>query len=167
MELTSEMQRMPIPHQSKVPNEPGKIYKPHYGVGGDYFDFIESDDGKDRFALGTFPERRRRCLVDTNFHTAQLLYTLINKRTVLDTFIRDLNTSVNLLPRGECAHFLHCRIRCRTAAFGTCQRWHNLSWVLVKRRRAAPAQQAVTHPGSFSLNCPGSRGRLKCAAGRR
>ena len=102
MELASEMQRMLIP--TNMPNKPGyelaSIYKPHYGVGGDYFDFIEFDDGKIVFCVGDISGKGvAAALLMANFQAN--FHTLINKRTALDTFIRDLNTSVNLITQGE------------------------------------------------------------------
>ena len=102
MELASEMQRMLIP--TNMPSKPGyelaSIYKPHYGVGGDYFDFIEFDDGKIVFCVGDISGKGvAAALLMANFQAN--FHTLINKRTALDTFIRDLNTSVNLITQGE------------------------------------------------------------------
>ncbi|MCO6479091.1 MAG: PP2C family protein-serine/threonine phosphatase [Phaeodactylibacter sp.] len=102
MELASEMQRMLIP--TNMPSKPGyelaSIYKPHFGVGGDYFDFIEFDDGKIVFCVGDISGKGvAAALLMANFQAN--FHTLINKRTELDAFIRDLNTSVNLITQGE------------------------------------------------------------------
>ncbi|MCB0578193.1 MAG: PP2C family protein-serine/threonine phosphatase [Phaeodactylibacter sp.] len=102
MELASEMQRMLIP--TNMPNKPGyelaSIYKPHFGVGGDYFDFIEFGDGKIVFCVGDISGKGvAAALLMANFQAN--FHTLINKRTALDAFIRDLNTSVNLITQGE------------------------------------------------------------------
>ena len=102
MELAAEMQQMLIP--KKLPNktcyELDSIYKPHLGVGGDYFDFIEFDDGKIVFCVGDISGKGvGAALLMANFQAN--FHTLINKRTELDCFIRDLNKSVNLITRGE------------------------------------------------------------------
>lgn len=102
MELASSMQRMLIPE--KMPNkdcyELASIYKPHLGVGGDYFDFTEFDDGKIVFCVGDISGKGvSAALLMANFQAN--FHTLINKRTDLDEFIRDLNTSVNLITKGE------------------------------------------------------------------
>ncbi len=102
MELASEMQRMLIPTQlpSKPRYELASIYKPHYGVGGDYFDFIEFDDGKIVFCVGDISGKGiAAALLMANFQAN--FHTLINKRAALDSFIHDLNTSVNLITQGE------------------------------------------------------------------
>lgn len=102
MELASEMQRMLIPQ--RLPNkscyELSSIYKPHFGVGGDYFDFIEFPDGKLVFCIGDISGKGvAAALLMANFQAN--FHTLINKRTALDEFIADLNQTVNRITRGE------------------------------------------------------------------
>lgn len=102
MELASEIQHMLIP--KVLPNkscyELASIYKPHFGVGGDYFDFIEFEDGKIVFCVGDISGKGvAAALLMANFQAN--FHTLINKRTDYDEFIHDLNKSVNLITRGE------------------------------------------------------------------
>lgn len=103
MELAGEMQRMLIPKE--LPNtkwyEFDCIYKPHYGVGGDYYDVI-SADGEDKvvFCIGDISGKGVAAAIlmanfQANFHT------LINKSEQLDNFIIDLNKSVNLITEGD------------------------------------------------------------------
>lgn len=102
MELASEMQRMLIPKNlpSKDCYELASIYKPFSGVGGDYFDFIEFDDGKIVFCVGDISGKGvAAALLMANFQAN--FHTLINKRTELDEFIRDLNNSVHLITQGD------------------------------------------------------------------
>ncbi len=102
MELASEMQRMLIPKSlpRKSSYELASIYKPHLGVGGDYFDFIEFDDSKIVFCVGDISGKGvAAALLMANFQAN--FHTLINKRTDLDEFIHDLNQSVNLITEGE------------------------------------------------------------------
>ena len=102
MELASEMQRMLVPKNlpSKSCYELANIYKPHYGVGGDYFDFIEFDDGKIVFCIGDISGKGvAAALLMANFQAN--FHTLIKKRTALDEFIHDLNHSVNLVTGGD------------------------------------------------------------------
>jgi len=85
---------------SKDCYELASIYKPHLGVGGDYFDFIEFEDGKIVFCVGDISGKGvAAALLMANFQAN--FHTLINKRTELDEFIRDLNTSVHLITQGE------------------------------------------------------------------
>ena len=102
MELASEIQHMLIPKvlPRKSCYELASIYKPHFGVGGDYFDFIEFEDSKIVFCVGDISGKGvAAALLMANFQAN--FHTLINKRTDYDEFIHDLNTSVNLITRGE------------------------------------------------------------------
>jgi phosphoserine phosphatase RsbU/P len=102
MELAAEMQQMLIPKKlpSKTCYELDSIYKPHLGVGGDYFDFIEFEDSKIVFCVGDISGKGvAAALLMANFQAN--FHTLINKRTELSCFIRDLNKSVNLITQGE------------------------------------------------------------------
>lgn len=102
MELASEMQHMLIPKKlpSKQRYELASIYKPHLGVGGDYFDYIEFPDGKLVFCVGDISGKGvAAALLMANFQAN--FHTLINKRAKLDEFIRDLNHSVNLITGGD------------------------------------------------------------------
>lgn len=102
MELASEMQRMLIPKNlpSKDCYELASIYKPHLGVGGDYFDFIEFADGKIVFCVGDISGKGvAAALLMANFQAN--FHTLIKKQTDLGEFIHDLNHSINLITEGE------------------------------------------------------------------
>ena len=103
MELASEMQRMLIPQKLAKNNcyELSSIYKPHLGVGGDYFDFVEFNDGKIYFCVGDISGKGvAAALLMANFQAN--FHTLIkNLRLELDKFIRELNCSVNLITQGE------------------------------------------------------------------
>lgn len=102
MDLAGEVQRMLIPKQLPfTPNyELASIYRPVMSVGGDYFDFIEFAGGKIVFCIGDFTGKGlAAALLMANFRAN--FHTLINKRTALDEFIRDLNQSVNLITQGD------------------------------------------------------------------
>ncbi len=102
MELASEMQRMLIPTAlpTKSHYEMASIYQPQLGVGGDYFDYIEFPDGKVVFCVGDVSGKGvAAALLMANFQAN--FHTLINKRSELDAFIRDLNQSVNLITQGD------------------------------------------------------------------
>jgi len=102
MELASEVQRMLIPKTlpKKEAYEFASIYKPQMGVGGDYYDFLEMEDGKIAFCVGDISGKGvAAALLMANFQAN--FHTLINKRASLDEFIRDLNSSVNLITGGE------------------------------------------------------------------
>lgn len=102
MELAVEMQRLLIPQRlpHKSCYELASIYKPQFGVGGDYFDYIEFPDGKLVFCIGDISGKGiSAALLMANFQAN--FHTLINKRTDLDEFIADLNQTVNRTTRGE------------------------------------------------------------------
>lgn len=102
MELAGEMQRMLIPSQLPIKDcyEMASIYQPHLGVGGDYFDYLEFDDGKLAFCIGDISGKGvAAALLMANFQAN--FNTLIAKRTPLKEFIIDLNLSVNRITGGE------------------------------------------------------------------
>lgn len=102
MELGSEIQRRLIPKSlpSKSCYELASIYKPMMGVGGDYIDFLEFDDGKIVFCVGDISGKGvAAALLMANFQAN--FHTLINKRAKLDEFVRELNRSVNLITEGD------------------------------------------------------------------
>ncbi|KGE88854.1 MAG: GAF domain-containing SpoIIE family protein phosphatase [Phaeodactylibacter xiamenensis] len=102
MELAGEMQRMLIPKQLPYTScyQLDSIYKPHYGVGGDYFDFMEFDNGRIIFCIGDISGKGvAAALLMANFQAN--FHTLIKKQADLGDFVRDLNHSVNLITKGE------------------------------------------------------------------
>jgi sigma-B regulation protein RsbU (phosphoserine phosphatase) len=102
MELAGEMQRMLIPKQLPYTScyQLDSIYKPHYGVGGDYFDFMEFDNGRIIFCIGDISGKGvAAALLMANFQAN--FHTLIKKQADLGEFVRDLNHSVNLITKGE------------------------------------------------------------------
>jgi sigma-B regulation protein RsbU (phosphoserine phosphatase) len=102
MELASEMQRMLIPKELPIQDcyQMASIYQPHFGVGGDYFDYLEFPDGKLVFCIGDISGKGvAAALLMANFQAN--FNSLVHKRTDLDEFIRDLNWSVNRITAGE------------------------------------------------------------------
>lgn len=102
MELAAEVQRMLIPKMMPGNNryEFRSIYKPQLSVGGDYYDFIEFEDGKIVFCIGDFTGKGLgAALLMANFQAN--FHTLINRRLELDAFIREINTAVNQITNGD------------------------------------------------------------------
>jgi phosphoserine phosphatase RsbU/P len=102
MELATQMQRLLIP--SSLPKnkryELASIYKPHLGVGGDYFDFIAFDDGTLAFCVADISGKGiAAALLMANFQSK--FHNLINKRSPLDVFVRKLNESIFEITNGE------------------------------------------------------------------
>lgn len=102
MELASEMQRMLIPNSlpSETAYEMASIYKPKLGVGGDYFDYLELEDGKLAFCIADISGKGvAAALLMANFQAN--FHSLILKRSQLDTFVRELNQSLFRITQGE------------------------------------------------------------------
>lgn len=102
MELATQMQRLLIP--SSLPKneryELASIYKPHHGVGGDYFDFIAFDDGTLAFCVADISGKGiAAALLMANFQSK--FHNLINKRSALDVFVKKLNESIFEITNGE------------------------------------------------------------------
>jgi sigma-B regulation protein RsbU (phosphoserine phosphatase) len=103
MELAAEMQRLLIPQElpSNEHYELAGIYKPHFRVGGDYFDFLEFESGKMFFCIGDISGKGvSAALLMANFQAN--FKTLINKhRSNLHEFIKDINEAVNRITLGD------------------------------------------------------------------
>lgn len=102
LELGARVQQMLIP--SDLPTnddyELSAIYRPKLGVGGDYFDYREFDDGKLVFCIGDFTGKGvSAALLMANFQAN--FHTLIRKRTDLRGFVTEINESVFRITEGE------------------------------------------------------------------
>jgi phosphoserine phosphatase RsbU/P len=102
LELAGEMQRMLIP--GVLPDTPryslAGLYRPQLGVGGDYFDYREFEDGKLVFCIGDISGKGiAAALLMANFQAN--FHTLIDKRETLEEFIRDLNSAVHHVTGGD------------------------------------------------------------------
>ncbi|MEO1626495.1 MAG: GAF domain-containing SpoIIE family protein phosphatase [Bacteroidota bacterium] len=102
MELAAEMQHMLIP--SELPQseayELASIYKPHMGVGGDYFDFLEFEDGKIYFCIADISGKGvAAALLMANFQAN--FHSLIQQRSTLDHFVLELNRSLYRITKGD------------------------------------------------------------------
>jgi len=102
VELGSEMQKMLIPAELPCCQgyEFASIYKPHIGVGGDYFDVIKFDDTHFAFCIADISGKGvAAALLMANFQAN--FHSLIRKRYPLDEFIKELNQSVLRITNGE------------------------------------------------------------------
>ncbi len=102
MELASEMQRLLIPAELPCCNgyEFASIYRPHLGVGGDYFDVIKFDETHFAFCVGDISGKGvAAALLMANFQAN--FHSLIRKRYPLDAFIKELNQSVLRITNSE------------------------------------------------------------------
>lgn len=102
MELASEMQLMLVP--SVLPSgkcyELASIYKPQLGVGGDYFDYIDYKDASFAFCVADISGKgMAAALLMANFQAT--LHTLIKTKESLSDLIKDLNSAVFRITKGE------------------------------------------------------------------
>ncbi len=103
MELASSMQKMLVPTElpSSDMYEFSSVYKPHLGVGGDYFDFINyQNDPRFVFCIGDISGKGlAAALLMANFQAN--LHALIHQRVEAIPFITALNKTVLKAARGE------------------------------------------------------------------
>ena len=102
MELAGEMQHLLIP--SQLPKcahyELASIYKPHLGVGGDYFDFIELANDRFAFCIGDISGKGiAAALLMANFQAH--FQSLIHERRSLAELVNALNQSVLRITHGD------------------------------------------------------------------
>lgn len=102
MELASEVQNMLLPStypENKYYALDGR-YKPHHGVGGDYFDFFEMPDGTLMFCIADISGKGvAAALLMSNFQAN--LQALVGKKIDPKEFIQQLNKSVLKITKGE------------------------------------------------------------------
>lgn len=102
MDLGARVQQMLIPDHFPATDtyEIDTIYQPKLGVGGDYIDYKEFDDGKLVFCIGDFTGKGvSAALLMANFQAN--FHTLIRKRTDLANFVTEINRSVFDITGGD------------------------------------------------------------------
>jgi phosphoserine phosphatase RsbU/P len=102
VELAAEIQRTLVP--SKLPSgkkyQLSSIYKPHFAVGGDYFDVIEFTDGKILFCIADITGKGvAAALLMANFQAN--LHSLVHRCETLEEIVREMNASVFRVTQGE------------------------------------------------------------------
>lgn len=102
MELAGDMQSMLIP--SSLPNnehyEFAGIYKPHLGLGGDYYDFIELENNKFAFCIADISGKGlAAALMMSNFQAN--FHVLIRQHSNLEILVRELNRALFRLTKGD------------------------------------------------------------------
>ena len=102
MELAIEIQQMLIP--SVLPQgddyEFSSIYKPHLGVGGDYFDFVDLDEDTFAFCIADISGKGvSAALLMANFQAN--FKVLIKKRENFHSLIQELNQAVIRITNGD------------------------------------------------------------------
>jgi len=76
------------------------IYKPHQSVGGDYFDYVEFKDGTLVFCIADIAGKGlAAALLMANFQAN--FHSILMASTKLETFVRELNTSLFRITKGD------------------------------------------------------------------
>jgi len=102
MELASSVQKMLIPdHLPKSQYfEIATVYKPHFTVGGDYFDFIQYDERRLTFCIADISGKGvSAAILMANFQA--ILQSLIYQYRDLETFVFALNEAVFRITRSD------------------------------------------------------------------
>lgn len=102
MELARRMQLTLVPESLPTKDfyELASIYKPHLSVGGDYFDFMEFEDGKIVFCVGDISGKGlAAALLMANFQA--IFHTLVNKRSSLAEFVTNVNQALHRITKGD------------------------------------------------------------------
>ncbi len=102
MELAREMQRLLIP--SDLPSTPqyelAGIYQPHLNVGGDYYDFIQAEDGGLIFCIADIAGKgMAAALLMSNLQAN--VHSLLKQHSALPDFITALNAAMMRITKGE------------------------------------------------------------------
>ena len=102
MALAGEMQRALVP--DKLPEcdifQLSAIYKPHFGVGGDYFDCFELRNNRYMFVVADIAGKGlSAALLMANFQAN--LHAIVRRAKTPDEFIRQLNKAVWRVTHGE------------------------------------------------------------------
>ena len=102
VELAAEIQRSLVP--MKLPQgdkyQLSSIYKPHFAVGGDYYDVIEFSDGSLFFCIADIAGKGvSAALLMANLQAA--LRTLLARRPSLEELVRSINEAVYRITQGD------------------------------------------------------------------
>ncbi len=104
LELASRMQSMLIPEEKSLPHNDQiyvtTFYKPHFEVGGDYYDFIRLNDDEDGFCIADVSGKGiSAALLMSNFQAN--LRALFTTNSDLEDIIHKLNERVMASAKGE------------------------------------------------------------------
>ncbi len=102
MELASQVQKMLIPDYLPKSRffEMATVYKPHFTVGGDYFDFVQYDERRLVFCIADISGKGvSAAILMANFQA--ILQSLIYQYRDLETFVYALNQAVYRITRSD------------------------------------------------------------------
>ncbi|MGA1978839.1 MAG: SpoIIE family protein phosphatase [Bacteroidales bacterium] len=104
LELAARMQKMLIPDNSHMPQDPAMIvsgfYYPHYEVGGDYYDCLKLSDSKTGICIADVSGKgMSAAILMSNFQAS--LRALLTADVELETLVNKLNSIVVANASGE------------------------------------------------------------------
>ncbi len=150
MELAGDMQHLLIPDH--LPDNEfyqlDSIYKPHQSVGGDYFDYVEFEDGTLVFCIADIAGKGlAAALLMANFQAN--FHSILMASTKLETFVRELNTSLFRITKGDKHLTFFIGVYKRdTGKLTYCNAGHNPP-VLFSKNRMDTLREGCTILGSF------------------
>jgi len=102
VEVAAEIQRTLVP--SRLPSgknyELSSIYKPHFAVGGDYYDVVEFPDGEIAFCIADITGKGvSAALLMANFQAS--FHALMTRRPTLEEIVHELNAAVWRVTQGD------------------------------------------------------------------
>lgn len=102
VELAAEIQRTLVP--SRLPSgknyQLSSIYKPHFAVGGDYYDVVEFPDGNIAFCIADITGKGvSAALLMANFQAN--LHALVTRCPTLEEIVREMNAAVFRVTQGD------------------------------------------------------------------
>jgi sigma-B regulation protein RsbU (phosphoserine phosphatase) len=102
VEVAAEIQRTLVP--SRLPSSDhfqlSSIYKPHFAVGGDYYDVVEFPDGKIAFCIADITGKGvSAAMLMANFQAN--FHALVTRRPSLEEIVYELNEAVWRVTQGD------------------------------------------------------------------
>jgi sigma-B regulation protein RsbU (phosphoserine phosphatase) len=102
LELAAEIQQALVPRRlpSGVNYEMSSIYKPHFAVGGDYYDVVEFPDNKVAFCIADITGKGvSAALLMANFQAN--FHALVPRRPSLEEIVHEMNAAVHRVTDGD------------------------------------------------------------------
>ena len=102
VELAAEIQQALVPRRlpSGLNYEMSSIYKPHFAVGGDYYDVVEFPDDKVAFCIADITGKGvSAALLMANFQAN--FHALVPRRPSLEEIVHEMNAAVHRVTDGD------------------------------------------------------------------
>ncbi|MBL7828053.1 MAG: SpoIIE family protein phosphatase [Saprospiraceae bacterium] len=102
VELAAEIQQALVPNRlpSGDSYQLSSIYKPHFAVGGDYYDVVEFPDGQIAFCIADITGKGvSAALLMANFQAN--FRALVSRRPALEELVKEMNAAVYRVTQGD------------------------------------------------------------------